>query len=285
MGQSCLLPHWPTPHAHTHTAQLFRSNVPASSSSAREPDPLLTLLPLAPWPLASRSVPWRRRHTHPQQHTLPTTPTPIPINGHRHTPAHTGTHRHTPAHTGGCCLTHRHVAVGGEGPARGRVHRRGHRSGGVAGAACDRGSGGRAPILMSPDINWPFWPFPRHSSRGLMSGARHCWPGFGAGFVRIPMEKPPNRHVPRQRTAATRPFLSGARHYPKNKIRPLSGGGGGGGRHQRGAGSHSHHHRLLLLLLLLGLLRAGERRVDGAAALLVAGVHDSEAGEPGWVED
>ena len=73
----------------------------------------------------------------------------------------------------------------------------------------------RAPILMSPDINWPFWPFPRHSSRGLMSGARLCWPGFGAGFVPIPMEKPPTRHVPRQKTAATRPF------YPQNKIRPL----------------------------------------------------------------
>ena len=75
---------------------------------------------------------------------------------------------------------------------------------------------------MSPDINWPFWPFPRHSSRGLMSGARLCWPGFGAGFVPIPIEKPPNRHVPRQKTAATGPFLSGARHFPKNKIRPLA---------------------------------------------------------------
>ena len=42
---------------------------------------------------------------------------------------------------------------------------------------------------MSPDINWPFWPFPRHSSRGLMSGVRLRWAGFGAGFVRIPMEK------------------------------------------------------------------------------------------------
>ena len=56
---------------------------------------------------------------------------------------------------------------------------------------------GRAPILMSPDIYRPFWPFPRHSSLGLMSGVRLCWPGFGAGFVRIPMEKPPNRLVPR----------------------------------------------------------------------------------------
>eukprot|EP00198_Chlamydomonas_reinhardtii_P001228 XP_001690563.1 predicted protein [Chlamydomonas reinhardtii] len=35
-------------------------------------------------------------------------------------------------------------------------------------------SGHRAPILMSPDINRPFWPFPRHSSRGLMSGVRLC---------------------------------------------------------------------------------------------------------------
>ena len=76
---------------------------------------------------------------------------------------------------------------------------------------------------MSPDINRPFWPFPRHSSRGLMSEARLCWPGFGAGFVRVPMGKPPNRHVPRQKTAATQPFLSGARHHPKNKIRPLRG--------------------------------------------------------------
>ena len=79
----------------------------------------------------------------------------------------------------------------------------------------------RTPILMSPDINRPFCPFPRHSFQGLMSGARLCWPGFGAGFVRIPMEKPPNRHVPRQKTAATRPFLSGARHHPESKIRPL----------------------------------------------------------------
>ena len=79
----------------------------------------------------------------------------------------------------------------------------------------------RAPILMSPDINQPVWPFPRHSFQGLMSGARLCWPGFGAGFVRIPMEKPPNRLVPRQKTAATRPFLSGAGHHPENKIRPL----------------------------------------------------------------
>ena len=80
---------------------------------------------------------------------------------------------------------------------------------------------GRAPILMSPDINWPFWPFPRHSSWGLMSESRHCSPGFGAAFVRIPMEKPPNRHVPRQKTAATRPFLSEPRHCPENKIPPL----------------------------------------------------------------
>ena len=79
----------------------------------------------------------------------------------------------------------------------------------------------RAPILMSPDINWPFWPFPRHSSWGLMSESRHCSPGFGAAFVRIPMEKPPNRHVPRQKTAATRPFLSEPRHCPENKIPPL----------------------------------------------------------------
>ena len=33
----------------------------------------------------------------------------------------------------------------------------------------------RAPILMSPDINRPFWPFPRHSSRGLMSGWGETW--------------------------------------------------------------------------------------------------------------
>ena len=74
--------------------------------------------------------------------------------------------------------------------------------------------------------------------------ARHCWPGFGAGFVRIPMEKPPNLHVPRQKTAATQPFLSEPRHCPENKIRPLRcclverglgpcaavrGGGGGDG--------------------------------------------------------
>ena len=35
------------------------------------------------------------------------------------------------------------------------------------------------------------------------------------------MEKPPNRLVPSQKTAAIQPFLSGARHHPENKIRPL----------------------------------------------------------------
>ena len=82
---------------------------------------------------------------------------------------------------------------------------------------------GQDPIMPacrpagSPDINRPFWPFPIHPSCGLMSEARLCWPGFGAGFV----EKPPNHHVPRQTTAATRPFLSGARLHPEKTIRPL----------------------------------------------------------------
>ena len=72
----------------------------------------------------------------------------------------------------------------------------------------------RALTLMSPDINWPFWPFPRHSSGGLLSGVRLCWPGFGAGFVRIPMETPPNRLVPRQKTAAIQTLPPKTRYDP-----------------------------------------------------------------------
>ena len=70
---------------------------------------------------------------------------------------------------------------------------------------------GKQGSYLNVSITWPFWPFPRHSSWVLMSGARLWWPGFGANsYGEAP--KPP-----RQKTAATRPFLSGARPLPQKQ--------------------------------------------------------------------